>query len=59
MPIYTYEHIDRATETLSKITLWATRTQYKLRTFLKKRVEITDKQTKNELLIRMFIELLH
>jgi len=57
VPISTYEHIDHATDTLSKITLWASRVQYRLRPMLKKRLEVVAPTTKNELLIRMFLEL--
>lgn len=58
MPLSTYEHIDRATETLSKVTLWASRIQYKMRSFLRKRVEVVGTTTANELMIKMFLEVL-
>jgi len=47
VPLSTYEHIDNATDTLSKVTLWASRVQYKLRPLLKKRSEVEAPTSKN------------
>lgn len=38
IPSSTYEHIDRAKETMSRISLWASRMHFKTKPFIKRRV---------------------
>lgn len=58
VPLREYEHIDHARDTHSRISLWTSRMQWKLKSLIHKRTRVEPDKTKNELLIRIFLEVL-